>query len=44
MVVKEEMIMKYYFDRIVYEVVNKDINNIIYEFEDFKQLIEKLDI
>ena len=33
--------MKYYFDRIVYEVVNKDINNIIYEFEDFKQLIEK---
>ena len=41
MVVKEEMIMKYYFDRIVYEVVNKDINNIIYEFEDFKQLIKK---
>jgi hypothetical protein len=41
MVVKEEMIMKYYFDRIVYEVVNKDINNIIYKFEDFKQLIEK---
>ena len=36
--------MKYYFDRIVYEVVNKDINNIIYEFEDFKQLIEKLAI
>ena len=41
MVVKEEMIMKYYFDRIAYEVVNKDINTIIYEFEDFKQLIEK---
>ena len=40
MVVKEEIIMKHYFDRMVYEVVNKDINNITDEFEYFKQLLE----